>query len=259
MKILCPICKQELIAEGKQAKCRNHHSFDYAKSGYLNLYISNRKDHGDNKEMIQARTSFLSSGAYEFLRYKLVEIIRKYSPSVFVDLACGEGYYTQKIPAKEKYGIDLSKDALIHASKQDLSTSYLLSSIFGLPFEDQCADAVLTCFAPFAKDEVERILKPDGIFVFVTPGKEHLFQMKQVLYQNPYYNQHKDLDTSLTLIHEEMISEKSILTNSQLHDLFRMTPYAYKTGIGGLEKLEHAGDIEMTKEFVIRVYQKQEP
>ncbi len=254
MNIQCPICKKNLVYNDHSVVCENHHSFDLAKSGYLNLYRSNKKDHGDNKEMVKARTAFLESDAYRFLKDRLVSVIGE--PDTFVDLACGEGYYTKDIRAKEKYGIDLSKDALIHASKQDKSTSYLLASIFDLPFEQESADVVLTCFAPFAKEEIERVLKPGGRFVFVTPGEDHLFEMKEVLYENPYHNVIKELDTSMQLIHQECITEKSVLSTPQLLSLFQMTPYAYKTGIGGLEKLQQKTSLEMTKQFIIRIYQK---
>ena len=98
MQILCPICHQPLSHQDHQATCPNGHCFDYASSGYLNLFLSQKKAHGDNKEMIQARSAFLASGAYGFLRDALVKEIEAYHPDTFLDLACGEGYYTQKIP-----------------------------------------------------------------------------------------------------------------------------------------------------------------
>jgi 23S rRNA (guanine745-N1)-methyltransferase len=246
-----------LMHQDHQAVCHNGHSFDYASSGYLNLFLSQKKAHGDNKEMIQARSAFLNSGAYGFLRDALVKEVQQYHPHTFLDLACGEGYYTQKIPVKEKYGIDLSKDALKHAAKQDASTQYLLSSIFDLPFADQCADMILTCFAPFAREEVERLLVPGGHFVFVTPGPDHLIEMKQVLYDHPYRNIIKPLDTSLALIDQKMISDTFCVSADLMQALFAMTPYAYRTGARGKEKLVQAGSFPLTAQFVIRIYQKQ--
>jgi len=41
--------------------CENRHCFDIAKSGYVNLILSNKSLHGDDKEMITARRTFLNS------------------------------------------------------------------------------------------------------------------------------------------------------------------------------------------------------
>ncbi len=257
MQILCPICHQPLSHQDHQAACPNGHCFDYASSGYLNLFLSQKKAHGDNKEMIQARSAFLASGAYGFLRDALVKEIEAYHPDTFLDLACGEGYYTQKIPANQKYGIDLSKDALKHAARHDSSTQYVLASIFDLPFPDACANLILTCFAPFAKEEIERLLVPGGHFVFVTPGPDHLIEMKQILYEKPYRNVIKPLDTSLVLTDQKVITDTFCVAADLMHALFAMTPYAYKTGIKGKEKLAQAGSFPLTGQFVIRTYQKQ--
>ena len=114
--------------------CEKHHTFDFNKSGYLYLYQTNKANHGDNQEMVQARTDFLSTGAYAFLKEELVR--HTHEEDIIADLACGEGYYTCCLSGKEKYGLDLSKEALRHAARQDKTTQYILSSIFELPFED---------------------------------------------------------------------------------------------------------------------------
>lgn len=182
MKLICPICKTKFNRIARELVCENNHHFDFAKQGYINLYRSNKPLHGDNNEMVKARTAFLEKGVYAFLKEHLVNLNTKFHPEVFVDLGCGEGYYTDGFIAQEKYGFDLSKDALKHASKNDKSTQYVVSSIFHLPIEDESCDVAVTCFAPAATEELQRILKPGGKFIFVTPGPKHLFEMKAVLY-----------------------------------------------------------------------------
>lgn len=254
MKLLCPVCKRPLVREGRSYCCEMRHTFDLAKSGYLNVYRSNKADHGDNKQMVKARTLFLESSAYAFLAKRLCELLK--DRHSVVDLACGEGYYTNQLQNPDIVGVDLSKDALNHAAKLNKQITWLLASIFDLPLEDGCTDGVLTCFAPFAKDEISRILKKNGIFVFVTPGPKHLYEMKEVLYETPYLNSEKELDTSLTLIHQETISAPFICDTEHLLALFAMTPYAYRTGKEGIAKLSALSSLQMTAEFTIRVYQK---
>ena len=123
MKLLCPICNEKLVKVDRQARCANNHSFDYAKQGYLNLLIKQSVDHGDNKEMVQARTQFLNSGGYAFLKQELVNLTKKYDSHVLCDLGCGEGYYTSGFQAEEKYGLQAR---MIHQRNMQL----LLSSVF---------------------------------------------------------------------------------------------------------------------------------
>ena len=256
MKLICPICSEPLQKEKQSAVCVNHHTFDYAKQGYLNLLLKQSKDHGDNPEMVKARTEFLNTGAYQFLRDTLAAKVKAERCKVIADLGCGEGYYTSALSADEKYGFDLSKDALKHASKNDLATNYVVASIFHLPFEDECCDAVITCFAPAAISEISRVLKSNGIFLFVTPGPRHLFEMKSVLYDTPYENAMEDLTTSLTLEKDERIEQKFLCQQENLMHLFLMTPYAYKTSPVGREKLSLAGNLELTAQFRVRTYRK---
>ncbi len=256
MKLICPICGKPLKHIDKSAVCPDHHTFDYAKQGYLNLLLKQSKDHGDNPAMVKARTDFLHTGAYQFLRDHLAEKVKENHSEVLADLGCGEGYYTSALGCTEKYGFDLSKDALKHAAKNDSSSQYAVASIFHLPLADSCCDTVITCFAPAANEEIARILKPNGIFLFVTPGPRHLFEMKSVLYETPYENEMEDLETTLSLEKDEMIEQKFLCRQEGLMNLFLMTPYAYKTSTAGRDKLSQAGDLELTAQFRVRTYRK---
>ena len=65
MGFCCPVCKGKLKREGNALHCEKNHSFDFSRSGYVNLLQSNKmhsKMPGDNKEMVAARTRFLNAG-----------------------------------------------------------------------------------------------------------------------------------------------------------------------------------------------------
>jgi 23S rRNA (guanine745-N1)-methyltransferase len=98
--LICPICKTSLHRKDRSLICEKNHSYDFAKSGYINLLNPGKMNNaraGDSKEMISARTRFFESGCYEMIRQTLCEIVSSLSPSVVVDAGCGEGYYTAKI------------------------------------------------------------------------------------------------------------------------------------------------------------------
>ena len=64
---VCPVCKKELVSNGKSFICENGHCFDISKFGYVNLLMSSKssaKRHGDDRLMVRARRDFLDKGYY---------------------------------------------------------------------------------------------------------------------------------------------------------------------------------------------------
>ena len=254
MHLICPVCGKPLIKTDRSAVCENRHSFDYAKSGYLNLLRKASASTGDDRDMVSARTAFLSTGSYAFLRDQLCRLIP--DDGILADLGCGEGYYTSAFPCHEKYGFDLSKAALIHAANHDHSTQYVLSSIFHLPLADHTVKTAVTCFAPATVEEIGRILTDDGLFIHVTPGPDHLYELKEILYEHVRLNPDKKLSKGLTYKDTVVISNTFHADTDTLISLFRMTPYAWRTGKDGIDKLKQAGEADITAQFHIHIYAK---
>ena len=256
MNIICPVCKEKLSKNGYSYKCINSHNFDISSKGYVNLNLHNSQNTGDNVEMINARRDFLNKGYYSFLLDELNKHIN--IDDSLVDLACGEGYYTSKFIAKDKIGIDLSKQGLKIASKNDKGTIYLLSSIFHNPLEDKCADKIITIFAPIAKQEIVRIMKDNGKFILVKPNEEHLFELKQAIYDNPYLNEIEIINIDgLKLEKEIKVSNKATLNFEDINNLFMMTPYYNTTSKADKDKIKNINDLEITFSFIIDIYVKQ--
>ena len=257
MKIICPICKNELTNKERSYICINKHTFDISKYGYLNLSI-NKTNTGDNKEMIKARTMFLETDSYRPLKDRLNNVINSFNKTSLLDLACGEGYYTKSFNILHKYGIDLSKEAITYASKKDKTTTYIISSIYELPFVDNTFDIVTTIFAPISKKEINRVLKKDGVFILVTPSKDHLFKLKEVIYDTPYLNEEEDiLINGLKLINKEELKYNFTLNNNnEIKSLFTMTPYYFKTSKKDASKLDNINTLTINASFTISIYNK---
>ena len=255
MNIICPVCKQILFKEGNAYKCVNKHNYDIAKQGYVNLSMHNSNSTGDNVEMINARKDFLEKGYYSFLLDEVNKLLDENDS--LIDLACGEGYYTSKFIAKNKIGIDLSKQGLKIASRNDSNTTYLLNSIFHNPIEDKCADKIITIFAPIAKQEIVRMLKDDGRFILVKPDEKHLYELKQAIYDNPYLNEIENIEIEgLALDKEIRISNEATLNNEDINNLFMMTPYYNTTSKADKEKLNNIDNLKITFSFIIAVYKR---
>ena len=259
MKYKCPICNEELKFADKRMVCKNNHSFDMAKSGYVNLFITNSTNHGDNDIMANSRRDFLAKGYYQPLKAKIIETIDQYKPNNLLDLACGEGYYTADFPVEDKCGIDLSKKAINIASKADKNTQDIIASIFNNHLYDNSIDMITTIFAPIAYDEIIRLLKDDGIFIMVNPGTDHLYELKQQVYDNPYKNEETIFNYD-NLKEIDIIKVKGIMkldNNTDIINLFNMTPYYLKTSRKDIEKLNNITSLDITYDFNIHIFKKQ--
>lgn len=261
--IRCPICTQSLYKQEKQYRCQNNHSFDIAKEGYVNLLLKNSTNHGDNKQMVAARTQFLQKGYYQPLAEKLQSLIAILQPdvSVIADLGCGQGYYTNQIqhafPQTQILGIDISKEAVASASKQNKQIQYLVASNAALPLASHTVDVALCLFSFQDFQETWRILKPGGILVIVSPHTNHLWELKQAVYDTPYLNEIKTAsDPGFSLIREECLTYPlTIPTKEDIQELFSMTPYFYKTSPKDHAKLEQLTSLKLHASFQIVIYQ----
>lgn len=260
--LICPKCRSKLTSDGKTVVCRNGHSYDIAKEGYVNLLPPMSHVPGDNAEMVRARHLFLAKGYYEPLRDKLKEIISGLSPKVFVDAGCGEGYYTSKISESisgDTVGLDISKFAVKYAAKNDKNSVYAAANIHVLPFEDESVDVILSCFCAYDEKEYKRVLKSGGKFVLVLPYKRHLFGMKEILYDNPYENP-SDIPVLCGFEHSatDIISYKIHLGNKDdISELYSMTPYQWNTSKDGAERLAAVPELDTEAEFAVYSFTKE--
>ena len=265
-EFICPVCKQKLNKTEKQFVCSQGHSFDISKDGYVNLLMSQQssaKRHGDDKLMVRSRRSFLEKGFYENLSNKLCDTVKNnvMPRSVIIDVGCGEGYYSSaicKALPTDFYGVDISKDALRYASKSMKEGQFAVASAFNLPFEDSGVDCVLNVFAPSAYDEFYRVLKENALLIKAVPLEDHLWGLKSVLYDKPYKNKPEIRNEELfQLVSEEEIKYEINLTDSEdIMNLFRMTPYYYKTSREDAEKLINKKELTTTVHFGVEVYRK---
>lgn len=270
---VCPVCGGLLQREARVYRCASGHSFDIASQGYVHLLPSNRRHSaapGDDRGMVTARNRFLSGGWYGFLAARLASLCLDLAPRdpVVLDSGCGEGYYTQYIASALRWegqkprcaGIDISKESVRRAAKRDPDIEFAVASAYALPFPDGCADAVLDCFSPLAFSEFARVTKPGGLLLCVTPGRRHLWELKALLYDEPYENPEEALSAPGFRAADVVSLESRLALPSQavIHDLFEMTPYFWKTSRAGQERLAAAEALEVTAQFRIHILRRED-
>ena len=266
--LICPVCKSALYKDEKSYFCRGEkrHCFDISSSGHVNL-CPGRATGGDDKKAVRSRTEFLSLGYYQPIADKICEILKNLNEgSVIVDAGCGEGYYTNRIAQKtgaETYGFDLSKEAIISASKsakrQGISnTVFGVGGIYELPIANGSADAITNIFAPCAEVEFTRALKDNGLLVVVIAGKNHLYGLKNAIYDTVHTNEARaDMPQNMALVEKHNVAYKIQLDSAEaIRNLFSMTPYSYRTSEKDMQKLLALTSLETEVEVDIFVYRK---
>ena len=268
---LCPICGQPLNIKERSYVCKNRHSFDISAKGYVNLLPANKKrsaSPGDDKGMVIARNNFLSLGYYGHLRETLENLCDKYleNNANILDCGCGEGYYTEGVCNKladqgkmaNIQGIDISKDAVALAAKRVKDGQFAVASSFHLPVGDKTIDLLINCFSPLAVKEFHRVIKKKGIFLYVVPDAKHLWQLKEALYETPYENAVKEEQYEGFELLETVRTSKEIFieSNEDINNLFKMTPYVYRSPKSAQEVLLKAENMTVNADFIVYVYRK---
>lgn len=259
---ICPVCHDTLISENNSVHCVKGHSFDRSSLGYLNLLrsnVSSARNHGDDKEMINARKRFLDGGYYSKMRDSLCNAISAYTnpDDIILDAGCGEGYYTSKISEiRSVAAVDISKNAVASACKRTKNADFAVASVYDLPLKDKSVNAVVSVFSPFALSEFRRILCENGLIFSVIPLSRHLFGLKSVIYDTPYENEVQSTAIDgFTLIYEENIVYSFSMQNNQIiSDLFTMTPYYYRTPQRFSQRLENISSLTDEAQFKLLVY-----
>ena len=267
----CPVCGEGLIREERAYRCPNRHSYDIAKEGYTYLLPPNQKHSaapGDDKGMAASRREFLSKGYYAPLLEALCREIgsRTADAPVLLDTGCGEGYYTAGIfralrdagKSPRMAGTDISKAILRYAAKREKGIEFAVASSYHLPLPDGSGDILLNCFSPLALEEFTRVLRPGGYFFYVVPAADHLWEMKEVLYENPYPNEEKETPYE-GFSYEAIVPVDAVIhlqSQTDIHALFQMTPYYWKTPKSGSERLAALDTLDCRISFRIHIFRK---
>ncbi len=268
--LMCPVCGQILVLESKTYRCEKGHCFDCAKSGYVNLLppAPGGKRHGDDKLMVKARTDFLDKGYYDPLANAVARCVADCETAHLhiVDAGCGEGKYTVDVlnclteqgKTADIVGIDISKEALICAARRSREIKLCVASTAHMPLADESVDVVLNIFSPLMTDEFARVLRSDGRLICVVPLEKHLWELKALIYDTPYENPApgEELPGFTLVERQDLRYEIELNSGEDIVNLFKMTPYYYKTGAEDQKKAESADYLKTTIEFGIFVYRK---
>ena len=263
--LMCPVCRQQLSLNERTWRCENYHSYDVAKQGYVNLHVvqhKHSKNPGDTPESVQARRAFLSAGHYAPLQQAVVERLRVLRIENLLDIGCGEGYYTDAMQTEvlQCVGVDIAKNAVQVAAKLNKNITWVVGTGATLPVLDGSIDMCTSLFSPIPKQEILRVLKAEGYLMVVTPAPQHLYAMREALFEEvkPHEPQKfvEQLQDEFDLLSEQVIDAPMTLPQTDLKNLIAMTPYAYKAKPERRLALEQQDQFKLLAQYQIYLFQK---
>ena len=289
----CPLCQSPLSLMGNSWLCDNRHSFDRAKSGYVNLLPVQKKRSkapGDNDEMLKARRDFHQTRGYLPLMESLRDSVRSYiegleteildvtqkdkqtSPIsndeqssnavIIYDAGCGEGAYLGFLAEQltshsiQFCGSDIAKKAVEMSAKALPQGQFAVASSFDLPVLKHSIDIALQIFAPGSDTEYHRVIKPHGRLLVVEPGAKHLWELKRAVYNSPqtHVNQQTARNGFNLLNSIKVTNTLRFTSDEQKQGLLGMTPYVWK--MNAQQRVDLLAELtEVTTDFVVSEWQ----
>ncbi|NVZ78683.1 methyltransferase domain-containing protein, partial [Pseudomonas gingeri] len=197
----------------------------------------NSRDPGDTQAMFEARRDFLNAGHYAPVARRLAELAAERAPRRWVDIGCGEGYYTAQIaealPAADGYALDISREAVKRACRRNPRLTWLIASMARIPLADASCQFLASVFSPLDWQEARRLLSPGGGLMKVGPTSGHLMELRERLYDEVReYTDDKHLalvPQGMTLQHSEVLEFKlSLASPRDRANLLAMTPHGWR-------------------------------
>ena len=124
---------------------------------------------------------------------------------------------------------------------------------------DESIDLLINCFSPLALEEFRRVLRSGGHFVYVVPSERHLWQLKEVLYDAPRPNEVKLTPyEGFRYVQVAQVRDTiRVVGQEDIHALFQMTPYYWKTPKSGAQRLSQLQELTTEIAFDIHVFTKE--
>jgi 23S rRNA (guanine745-N1)-methyltransferase len=186
--LLCTVhgCRQPLRREEHRAVCRRGHSFDIARSGYLNLLQpQDRKARrpGDSAEALAARRRFLGSAAAAPLVGAIVDLLTVSEGDAVLEVGCGEGDHLTHIAARfgcDGHGVDISVAAADAAAKRHPQLHWVVANADRfLPYAKGAFRAVVSITSRMNAPEFRRVLRGDGTLLVAVPAPDDLVELRR--------------------------------------------------------------------------------
>ena len=185
--LLCPVreCQLELVRDARRLVCSRGHSFDYARSGYVNLLQPQdrrSRNPGDTPAAVAARRRLHDLGVTAPLLQAIAEMSGAAREDVVLDAGCGDGYYLGSIAGQtecEAHGVDISIPAIDAAARRYPGVEWIVANADrSIPYSEGMFSLVLSITARMNEPEFRRVLREDGRLLVAIPAPDDLIEIR---------------------------------------------------------------------------------
>ena len=265
MNLRCPICGQPLTVQDRQWVCAEHHSFDIARQGYVNLLsvqLKHSRNPGDTREQVRSRREFLQAGFYAPIAQTLMDTAKALGASgPVLDVGCGECYYGVQLAqalGTPLTGLDISKEAVRCAAGTYKQAQWLCATAAHIPVEDGSAGLITSLFALTEAAEFHRVLRPGGYFFQVLARPDHLLGLKGIIYDQvlPKQPHPQEPLPGFEGVCSVPIRFTFTVAGQQVQNLLAMTPHVFRISKAGAERLAKTQTLTDTASCVLHVFRR---
>ena len=187
--LLCPVrdCHLTLTREPRRLFCANGHSFDVARSGYINLLQPQErrsKQPGDTGEAVAARRRLHDRGVTRPLLDGIANFLNASAADIVLDVGCGEGFYLGALQQQTGFaghGIDISTNAIEAAAKRYKGCQWIVGNADRfVPYADGAFSVVLSITGRMNAGEFKRVVRPEGRLLVALASPEDLIELRGV-------------------------------------------------------------------------------
>jgi 23S rRNA (guanine745-N1)-methyltransferase len=194
------------VREERRVVCSRGHSFDIARSGYINLLQPQErrsKQPGDSPDAVEARRRLHDRGVTKPLLDAIAGLANltgtgrsrlptsnpspptpDLSDDIVLDAGCGDGSYLGSLRERswcEAHGIDISIPAIDAAARRYPECEWIVGNVDRfVPYADATFTHLLSITARMNSPEFRRVLRDDGYLLVAIPSPEDLVELRGV-------------------------------------------------------------------------------
>ncbi|MBI4909301.1 MAG: methyltransferase domain-containing protein [Acidobacteria bacterium] len=185
--LVCPVrnCRASLERKERTLVCGNSHSFDVARSGYVNLLQpqdKRSKQPGDSAEAVAARRRLHDKGVTQPLLLAMERMLALTAKDSVLEAGCGEGFFLGGLVRSSGCrgcGVDISTTAIEAAARRYAECEWIVANADRfVPYADGGFSVIVSIAARRNPDEFRRVLKEGGRVLIAVPAPDDLIELR---------------------------------------------------------------------------------
>jgi 23S rRNA (guanine745-N1)-methyltransferase len=246
--------------------CADGHSFDIARSGYVNLLQPQDRrslQAGDSRAAVEARAALERTGVGRAVIDAVGDrflALRFPANSVVVDLGSGSGELLGSLSERQAIsaiGIDLSLAAIGFAARRFPALTWVVANADRrLPLQDGSVDVALSIHGRRNPSECARVLTATGVLFVVLPAADDLSELRafvqgQAVERDRVAGLLNEHSSDFELVERAPIRERLVLEHAALLNLLRGTYRGARRELSGQVNAIERMEVTLSSELCV--------